>query len=161
MKVYSICRQAIGYAFGDYQLTCPTVFFGQYYGMNTKDNNVYCYRLMHSPSIPAFPDCHGWMGVCHGDDVMILFGFPIRLRGIVFTEEEYTLSIQMINAWTTFAKTGKVPKMGEAVWEPALDRTKQNPSVSYLALDTGKSMKMVYDYYTTNCDALWKNKIFA
>jgi len=40
------------------------------------------------------------------DDIILLFGFPIRLRGIGYTELDYKLSVDMIHVWSTFAKTG-------------------------------------------------------
>jgi len=67
-------RQAVGYSFGDYHLTCPTVLFGSAYAQWSKANKAYAYRLTHPPTIPVFPLCHGWMGVCHGDDVLFVFG---------------------------------------------------------------------------------------
>lgn len=116
---------------------------------------------MHPPGIPVFPDCHGYMGVCHGDDVMMLFGFPLRLRGIVFTEDDYAVARDMINAWTTFAKTGQPSDMNGVKWEPAIDLSKANPSVSYMAIDGHNNHTMVHDYYTKNCDAFWRSKIFV
>jgi hypothetical protein len=87
-------RQAVGRAFGDYHLTCwqffnsfnlnyfliilfnlffchltgPTVLYGSAFAQHSKANRAYAYRLTHPPSIPVFPFCHGWLGVCHGDD---------------------------------------------------------------------------------------------
>jgi hypothetical protein len=40
------------------------------------------------------------------DDVILLFGFPIRLKGIGYDELDYKLSVDMIHVWSTFAKTG-------------------------------------------------------
>ena len=101
-----LLRKAVGYGFGDYHIACPTVLFGRLYALYNKANRAFAYRLTHPPAIPVFPLCHGWMGVCHGDDVLILFGFPIKLRGITFTEDDYRLSVDMIKTWSTFAKTG-------------------------------------------------------
>lgn len=98
--------QAIGNSFGDYQLTCPTILYGSAFAAFNKSNKAYAYRLTHPPTIHAFLDCKGWLGVCHGDDVILLFGFPIKLRGIGFDEQDFKLSNDMIHVWTTFAKTG-------------------------------------------------------
>ncbi|KAH9387905.1 hypothetical protein TYRP_009105 [Tyrophagus putrescentiae] len=120
-------RQAVAYAFGDFHIACPTVLFGEYYGRFTAADRVYAYRVVQPPAIPVFLKCrNSWMGVCHGDDVLFLFGFPLRLRGIVFTEEDYKLSVDMITAWTTFAKTGKPtsPMSNGAKWAEAIEHGK-------------------------------------
>jgi carboxylesterase type B len=61
-------RQAVGRAFGDYHITCPTVLYGEAFALHNKTNRVYAYRVTHRPAISVLPLCHGWMGVCHGDD---------------------------------------------------------------------------------------------
>ncbi|CAG2180813.1 unnamed protein product, partial [Oppiella nova] len=84
-------RQAVGYGFGDYHIACPTVLFGREFALHGK-GKAYAFRLTYPPTIPVFQMCKGWMGDCHGDDVLILFGFPIKLRGITFTETDYKIA---------------------------------------------------------------------
>ena len=153
-------RQSVGDSFGDYHLTCPTVLFGQYYGHMGKNDRVYAYRVVQPPAIPVFLKCHGWMGVCHGDDVMYIFAFPIRLRGIVFTEYDFQLSLDMINTWTTFAKTGKPLRLmrNAAIWKEAIDHKNPKSSVSYMSLEA-KNYHMVDDFYVKQCETFWKPKI--
>jgi carboxylesterase type B len=95
-------HKAISQSFGDYHLTCPTILFGSAIAFKNKNNKSYSYRMSLKPSLPIL-NCEG---VCHGDDIVQLFGFPIKLRAIGFTENDYKLSTDMIKAWTTFAKTG-------------------------------------------------------
>jgi carboxylesterase type B len=155
-------RKAVGDAFGDYHITCPTVLFGEMYGHITKADRVFAYRVVQPPSIPVFLNCHGWMGVCHGDDVLYLFSFPIRLRGIVFTEADYKLAVDMIKAWTTFAHTGTpTPTMSNgAKWLEAVDHSKAESTVSYMSLNaTGYAL--VDNYYAKTCDQFWKPKILV
>lgn len=155
-------RKAVGDAFGDYHITCPTVLFGQEYGHLTKADRVYAYRVVQPPSIPVFLTCHGWMGVCHGDDVLYLFGFPIRLRGIVFTEADYKLAVDMIKAWTSFAHTGSptTPMSNGAQWLEAVDHTKPESTVRYMSLNAS-NYEMVENYYAKSCDQFWKPKILV
>ena len=98
--------RSISNSLGDYVLTCPAILFGELFAKTHKTNKAYAYYLTHKPAISAFPDCTGYMGVCHADDLVFLYGFPIAVRGISFTESDYKLSKDMIHIWTTFAKTG-------------------------------------------------------
>ena len=125
-----------------------------------KANKVYAYRVVQPPSIPVFLKCHGWMGVCHGDDVPYLFGFPIRLRGIVFTENDYKLSTDMIEAWTLFAKTGTPAIPNAAKWTEAVDHSVHDSIVKYMSLNAS-DYQMVDNYYVKSCDQFWKAKIFV
>jgi carboxylesterase type B len=88
---------------------------------------------------------------------MLLFGFPIRLRGITFTEDDYKLSRDMIHSWTTFAKTGVPPKLDKAEWVEAIDRKLANPSVRYMDLDP-LNYTIVEGFYKKTCDEFWKTK---
>lgn len=153
-------RMSVAKAFGDYNLQCPTVFFGQTVAMKNTNKNVYSYIFSKSPErFHTWKQCVGYMGVCHGDDINTLFGFPIKLRGVVFSENEYRLSLDMIRAWAKFADTGNPGKLGDVEWKPALDNSKQNPTVSYMNLNS-VDYKMVDDYYVPVCDNFWRKKIF-
>lgn len=154
-------RQTLADAFGDYHITCPTVLFGQYYGRFTKADRVFAYRVVQPPSIPVFLKCHGWMGVCHGDDVMYLFGFPLRLRGVVFTEADYKLAKDMIAAWTSFARTGTptTTMSNGAKWIEAVDHSKADATVRYMSLNA-TGYELVENFYTKTCDGFWGAKIF-
>ena len=100
--------------------------------------------------------CHGWMGVCHGEDVIYLFGLPLRLRGF-FTEEETQLSHDMVLTWAEFAKTGKISKIDGVEWNRAY--TTKDPYVRLMELKAG-NYKMVPDFFKEKCDTFWKPKIF-
>jgi carboxylesterase type B len=144
--------ESLSNSFGDYQLTCPTVLFGAAFA---KSEKAYSYKLTHFPTIHAFPGCHGWMGVCHADDVILLFGFPIRLKGIGYDELDYKLSVDMIHVWSTFAKTGVPPALDGVKWVEAIDRNVANPSVRYMELNPAK-YRIVENGYKSNCDEFWK-----
>lgn len=103
------------------------------------------------------------MGVCHGDDIVFLFGFPIRIRGIVYSEVDYQQSLDMIKTWTNFAKTGNPGKVGTVEWREAIDKTKLNvdsPPVSVLAFNA-PNHTMIDNYYVEACDKFWKSKILV
>ena len=92
-----LLKHAVADAFGDYQLTCPTIKFGSELA---KSANTYAYRLM-------FTTRKGWTGVEHSDDVDFVFGAPL-MRPNDYNELEKQLSLDFIHIWTTFAKTGLV-----------------------------------------------------
>ena len=48
------------------------------------------------------------MGVLHGDEVLFMFGEPLKL-GANFTDAERELSRDVMRYWTNFAKSGSVP----------------------------------------------------
>jgi len=152
-------RRAIASVFGDYHLVCPTLLFGEEYAREAKSkkHHYYSYRLMS-----AFPEgvmgCSGWMGVCHGQDVALVFGLPIPLRAIAFTEQEAQLARDIIHAWTNFAKTGTPGKIGDMEWEEAI--TSKDHATRFMELDV-KDYKMVSDYYKETCDAFWNKRIFV
>lgn len=90
-------KHAVANAFGDYQLTCPTIRFGSELAKSAK---TYAYRLM-------FTTRNDWTGVQHSDDVKFIFGDPLK-RPEHYNDLEKQLSLYMIEIWTTFAKTGSV-----------------------------------------------------
>lgn len=143
---------------------CPTIFLGQYYAQHNPSKKAYAYRVVHPPKVSVFPTCKGWMGVCHGDDVVFLFGFPIRIRGVVYSEVDYQQAVDMITAWTNFAKTGSPGKVGGRVeWREAIDKTRlsvPSPPVSLFAFNA-PNHTMVDNYYVEVCDKFWKPKILA
>ena len=150
---------AVSDAFGDYHLVCPTVLFGETFSKHTPGHSHYAYRLMLPTSIPIM-GCRGWMGVCHAEDILYMFGLPIRMEGLIFSDAETRLSKDMVQAWTNFAKQGHPGKMGHTKWHQALEHEKKGKPeyVNFMALDT--QYEMVDHYYKEKCDAFWKPKIF-
>ena len=150
-------RIAIADVFGDYHLVCPTILFAEEVAKSVSTNQLsYAYRLMQPLTTIDLFHCHGWMGVCHGEDVIYLFGLPLRLRGF-FTEEETQLSHDMVLAWAEFAKTGKISKIGGVEWNRSY--TTEDPYVRLMELKVG-NYKMVPDFFKDKCDTFWKPKIF-
>jgi carboxylesterase type B len=89
-------------------------------GTAAHDSKVYTYRLDHGRDtfsafgLPAPPFCQG--RVCHGDDLVPSFGSGDVLQGIVQTGSDARFARQVIDRFTTFAKTGSpnVPTKGAA-----------------------------------------------
>ena len=119
-------------------------------------NNYYSYRLMKATKTPVM-FCHGWMGVCHGEDVVFFFGLPLRLKGTAFTDDEAELALDFIHTWSNFAKTGHPGKLRNIEWKSA--RKDDNDEATRF-IEIGENPKMVSDYYKTTCDAFWKPRMF-
>jgi carboxylesterase type B len=100
--------QAASSSMGDLFVTCPTVLFGSMAAKWGINNNVYAYVLAESPTNSFFEKNDTsviWRGVCHGEDLLYLFGAPLR-DGQQWPEKDKELSRNFIKVWTTFAKTG-------------------------------------------------------
>lgn len=149
-------RRAVSYVFGDYHLVCPTMFYGEHFMKLAPQNNYYSYRLMKATKTPVM-FCHGWMGVCHGEDVVFFFGLPLRLKGTAFTDDEAELALDFIHTWSNFAKTGHPGKLRNIEWKSA--RKDDNDEATRF-IEIGENPKMVSDYYKTTCDAFWKPRMF-
>lgn len=100
-------RTALGYSkmitniMGDFLITCNTIFLADL--LSTKGNPVYFYKFgFRSPSTPMAD----WIGTTHLDEVQYVFGSPYHAN---FTAEEVELSNNLIDRWSTFARTGFVP----------------------------------------------------
>ncbi|CAG2175065.1 unnamed protein product, partial [Oppiella nova] len=100
-----VVRRSIGYAFGDYLITCPTVSFAKSLYKTDPKSNVYQYYF-NSKISDWNPLCGPWMGVCHTNDVDHVFGMPF-LDTKRFVDRERDISQQMIDIFATFARNGQ------------------------------------------------------
>lgn len=149
----SVVRLAISDVFGDYHLVCPTILFGEQVAKTLgSKHHFYTYRLVQP--LKHYVQCHGWMGVCHAEDVLYLFGMPLRKPSLEPSETQ--LSRDMIESWTSFAKTGQIQNLP---WKESLNPNESNPSARYMSLDS-RDYKMVSDYFKTLCDTFWKPHLF-
>lgn len=87
-------------AVGDFAITCPTKYFAE--SFSSMNNKVHYYHFTHRPTFSTWPY---WVGPTHGDEVFFVLGHPFSSPTIA-TDQERELSKVMIEAWTTFAKTG-------------------------------------------------------
>ena len=83
---------------GDYLITCSSIFQAEYYSL--AGNQVYFYLFDYRSE--TSPRAH-WMGVSHFDEVQYVFGNSLFKN---FTDYEEELSDDIMDMWTTFAKTG-------------------------------------------------------
>ncbi|CAG5131703.1 unnamed protein product, partial [Candidula unifasciata] len=86
---------------GDKSFKCPVLNFASSLTRNG-NNHVYTYSFEHRVSTNPWP---AWSGVVHGYEIELIFGLPLAMSS-VYTEEEKSLSLQMMKLWTNFAKTG-------------------------------------------------------
>lgn len=144
-------RKAVANALGDFALVCPTFLFGEAVGRQvaTRGGHVYAYRLAHGDTL-----CRGWMGVCHGEDLPFVFGWPLAdssLSSYFFDDDDKALSRAMIRAWSDFAKTGRIGDVNGIKWEEAVDV--DNDVIKHMEL-VPNSFRMVADHFKKNCQEL-------
>jgi carboxylesterase type B len=109
-------RLAASKAIGDFMFTCATHFYGQEFAKNNVNSkNVYSYHITYRSRFSYFCWGSDWTGVCHGDELFLLFGDPVR-RPWMYNLTDVTFSEQLINDWTTFGSTGKLPNQGFSTW---------------------------------------------
>ena len=94
------------------------------------------------------------MGVCHGEDVVYLFGVAHTKANA----DDYQMSKAMIGAWTSFAKSGNPGKLGTTEWTEAV--TASDPFTTHMNLDS-KNFEMIKFIFHETCDVFWKPKIFV
>ncbi|KAK3843289.1 MAG: Carboxylesterase family-domain-containing protein [Linnemannia gamsii] len=101
-------RQAFGQGNTDYYWTCPMQIFSR--AAATQKSNVYTYRMDHGRGTssalgtPIPPLCVG--KVCHADDIIPSFGSGDAVTGSEQTGDDARFARQVIDRFTTFAKTG-------------------------------------------------------
>ncbi len=85
-------------------MKCPTYLFTQKMAQFSAANKIYFYELTYNSK---HSECYGqqWRGICHGDEVVFVFGDPIKNRS-TFSETDYEFSLMINQMWTNFAKNG-------------------------------------------------------
>ncbi|XP_071825575.1 acetylcholinesterase-like [Apostichopus japonicus] len=96
---------------------CPTDKIAKTYAKH--NNSVYVYLFNHLPE-NTFYDIPGvswpWKGIAHAEDIPFVFGKPFSSVGrpnLTYSEEEKTLSLDMMRYYTNFVKTGN-PNFGDS-----------------------------------------------
>ena len=88
-----------------------------------------------------------------------MFGRPIKTPEL-YSDLDRQLAVDMVQAWTNFAKTGNPGKMGSVQWKEAFDRESGNYFTEHMQLDP-INYKMVSGFYKQACDEFWKPRIFV
>jgi len=124
--------------FGDLTLGCPTLLMAENV---LQDNIVYTYHLTYKMEFELFGFCKKQRGVCHGQDMLLLFGAPF-LSPEGFPESDRDESRNMIQIWTDFAKNDKVE------W-PALAKTNSGRVIPFnkeINLSKGNPTRSDFNY---------------
>lgn len=122
-------RKAFGEGISDYYWVCPYLIFSRAGAI--QNSNFYTYQMDHGRTasilgIPPTPLCQGY--VCHGDDLIPSFGSGDVIPGVEQTGDDARFARQVIDRFTTFAKTGNPnppknsPNFGAAAQNPDLTR---------------------------------------
>lgn len=138
--------------FGDFLIACPMLILGEKI-IDKSIRNVFAYNLKHTLSVPFFDCDESWQGTCHFTDVVFVFGQPLS-HPQKYTTNEVKLSKEIINAWTTFTKTGKISKLNNVEWKPS-----SQTSIDYLHIEVDKT-HMSSHLLKQRCFEFWKPRIF-
>ncbi|XP_023220569.1 cholinesterase-like isoform X2 [Centruroides sculpturatus] len=96
----TIVKQTIK-AIGDAHFMCPILHLTEKLSKNNR--NVFHYIFNHTRIKSPIKK---WIGVPHFEDIYFVFGMPF-VDGENYEKEELQFSKKIIQAWTSFAKTGK------------------------------------------------------
>ncbi|KAG0067012.1 hypothetical protein BGZ89_006579 [Linnemannia elongata] len=148
-------RQSFGAGLTDYYWTCPNQNMGR--AATAKGSTVYTFLFNHGVpaknpfGIPSTPLCTG--KVCHADDLIPSFGSGDIAPGVEQTGDDARFARQVIDRFTTFAKTGNPnpPKkysgtggnLGPASWNQdvaGVEWPKFDESNPVLAFETEKGV---------------------
>ncbi|KAF9103412.1 hypothetical protein BGX29_003410 [Mortierella sp. GBA35] len=140
-------RLAFGEGATDYYWTCPTQIMSR--GAAMQKSNVFAYRFDHGRyvsillGIPPTSLCEG--KVCHADDLIPSFGSGDVVAGSEQTGDDAQFARQVIDRFTTFAKTGNPnpnkTRLGAAV---------QNPDVTNVQWPKYDQLNPVFIFNLTN-----------
>lgn len=126
-------RLAASKAIGDLMFTCPTHFFAQMFAKKTTSNNVYGYHNTYKSKYSYFCWGSDWAGVCHADELFMLFGDPIR-RPQLYNGTDVAFAENLIKDWTWYGKSGTLPRQGQRYW-PSYQQTPIDHSITAMYID--------------------------
>eukprot|EP01133_Synstelium_polycarpum_P003717 gene3717-4285_t len=118
----------------DYIFVCPTRAAAQSLAVNG-GQPVWQYQFQHVSSFNAyigqFPECQDM--VCHGLELPYVFDTVTSTNQFTFTPQELQLSLDLMQYWTNFAKTGN-PNTGSA----------PSPSLEWPAFDKSSDQSLIF-----------------
>ncbi|XP_077996193.1 cholinesterase-like [Glandiceps talaboti] len=132
----SCLRDLIDDVWGDYDIKCPLVEFGDYYSSAGMD--VYVYQFQHRSATNPWPD---WAGIVHEDEIEFIFGAPLH-RKDDFSTKDSEMSKKTMKFWANFARTGNPNSENSAPEWPAYNTVNQ----PYLVLETNSHAKLDVQY---------------
>jgi carboxylesterase type B len=132
---------------GDSGFVCPAVVLSEVFS----EFNVSVYHYLMKGR-PESSNWNPWMGSTHLDEVQFVFGLPLRQDSWTkYTDNERDFSRRIIDSWTTFAKTGRMPQQLFGIEWPLY--TKDNPS--FLEMNTTSVRVVKASPHKLSCN-VWK-----
>lgn len=96
------------HAYGDLTITCPTIIFAEQLSKHKAfRGSVYQYRLTYANS-KSISYGSEWAEAEHTDEQPLVFGRPLNEPKNNWTSDDWKMSEEMMNIWTTFARNGFV-----------------------------------------------------
>lgn len=95
--------------YGDLYINCPVYFLANRFEEILGYENINSYILTKASGRPYMPICKEWSKVCHGDELVLIFGVPFR-NPHEFNDSDKELSEFFVRRWSEFARTGLVYK---------------------------------------------------
>lgn len=123
----------------------------------------FAYQLNQPVRVPKL-SVPSWIGTFHTTDLFYLFMTPLMRAE---SEDHYKLSLDMITAWSNFAKSGSPglinSRGGQIKWTgafegPREDSASRSVGINALVLDAN-SYHMQSDTLKEVCQVFWKPKI--
>ena len=81
-----------------------------------------------------------------------LWGLPYRVPN-QFTDLDRKFSLQLLELWTTFAKTGRMPNQSNGKQWPISN--KHNPAPKYVEVNANYIRKRKFEF-EERCDSFWR-----
>lgn len=132
---------------GDSGFVCPAVVLSEM--LSEFNVSVYHYLMKGRPESSNW---NSWMGSTHLDEVQFVFGVPLREEhSKQFNQDEKDFSRRIIDSWTSFAKTGKMPKQMNGLDWPAY--TKESPA--FMEMNSTSSRIVRSSPHKLSCN-VWK-----
>lgn len=92
--------------YGDVYINCPVYYLAKKFADILGHGSTFSYVLTEKSSQAFMPVCKGQKRVCHGDELVLIFGVPLR-NSRLFDDSDRALSKHLVRLWTDFARTGK------------------------------------------------------
>ncbi|XP_074604066.1 acetylcholinesterase-like [Brevipalpus obovatus] len=133
---------------------CPTYVFASSIANASQiaQPSIYAYVHTQKPKTLSSSICRKIpsLGPCHKDDLPFVFGTPFRQPDL-YSRGDQDLSSQMMEIWTTFAKTGTPPNQGPIDW-PAFG---QNQKGNYIMELNSKNLGVLHHKKVDFCIDNW------
>ncbi|OTF74658.1 hypothetical protein BLA29_010703 [Euroglyphus maynei] len=137
---------------GDLRFNCPVMLFGQQMARANPKNRFYAYRFDRRTILADRMQCDEWMGVCHASDILYVFSNSL----MSLYPKDSQLSIDVMNSWTRFAKTGDPSPIGTMEWPEAFTDNESQSTMRWMLIDI--EHKTGNDLYRDVCQTIWAKR---